>query len=277
MLKALLIKIARTFKMNGRGNVRLTLLFVGLTSLVLLSVSESANALPIGPGSHWVDSAVVSAQDSFASIMVFGVDITLDGIPEFDATFFGGPGTTIVNRSEALDDSLTFPGLEPLDGHMDVIDTEIISMNLTGTGAATGWTLRAGTTVGLAQQTLGAVAEQPGDNTLADSFFDVFFEIDGTPFGTLHNNTALLVEAVVDRLPPIGIDYNANNLLESPLPMYDEQNVLRANLTELTTGGTGHHTPIPEPATMLLLGTGLVGIAGFRRKNRKGHLKGDIL
>jgi len=37
----------------------------------------------------------------------------------------------------------------------------------------------------------------------------------------------------------------------------------------VVTGYAGNGTPIPEPATMLLLGSGLIGLAGFARKKFK--------
>jgi hypothetical protein len=150
-----------------------------------------------GPGEHWVDECP-GGLDNMPSAALVGIDVTLDC--EQDSSFrLTGPVT--VMRSNPRDDSFNYPGTRPIDGHRDVIDTEIVSMVLTRSGV----TLVAGAGLGqggVLPPSYGVIAEQPADITLADSFFDVFFEVDLGNNTYAYNHRALRVEAKIDCLPP---------------------------------------------------------------------------
>jgi hypothetical protein len=138
-----------------------------------------------------------------------------------------------------MDDSGQYPGTRPIDGHRDVIDTEIVGMTLTGGGM----TLIAGAGRGAQplSASLGNMAEQPANPSLADSFFDVFFEIDIGGGNRLYNQAPLRVTAVIDCIPPKAIYVHPNQcvpLYTSPTP---GQGVHVANLTN------ANHTTFPGP------------------------------
>jgi hypothetical protein len=130
-----------------------------------------------------------------------------------------------------LDDSHFFPGLRPLDGHNDVIDTEIRSMCLTENG----YTLRVGAGQqhgpGVLAASRGAIAELPTDDTMAASFFDVFFEVELGGGVYVYNQTALRISSTIDCVPPQA-DYihptGCLPLYTSPIP---GQGIRVANLT----------------------------------------------
>ncbi len=63
------------------------------------------------------------------------------------------------------------------NGHVPI---ELLSLSLTGPGVVL--TLRPGT------QSLGSIDQQGPGSPLADSFFDIFFELDISGVGTFHNN-----------------------------------------------------------------------------------------
>jgi hypothetical protein len=150
-----------------------------------------------GPGAHWVDMCMAGMDYAPAAAWI-GIDLNFDCMP--DSTLLLA-GTTVVARSEPRDDSLHFPGLRPIDGHLDVIDTEILELNLTDGGA----TLLAGAGQGhsgLLAPSLGACAEDLYDDFPAESFFDVYFELDLPDGQQLYNQLPVSLGTVILCAPP---------------------------------------------------------------------------
>lgn len=238
--------------------------------LLFFGATGRLDAESYGPGPHWVDSVGTPGAYVFPSALVeFGVDLDLDDTPDADYCFAGGPLT--VTYTAALDDSIEFPGTRPIDGHLDVVDTEIESAMLVSGFA----TLRVGAGAGVSSvpphvgpwPTLGAVAELPTDPSLAESFFEAFFEVDAFIFGFYHNHEPLVLSTVISQAPPpIGTDFVANQL---PLSLYDWSEVEVARLTNLTDGSPAHFMITPEPPTFVLFAIGAVGLAAYGRRKRR--------
>lgn len=232
-------------------------------ALVVCALSApSLDAQACGPGSHWVD-ACPAGIDTFMSSATIGLDLNLDNLRDISVVLSGPTSVFRGNPVDAITGHPQLGNVGTIDGHLDVFETEIISLMLTGGGV----TVRAGDGVGnLSNDSLlyspGAVRETPSDPMWADSFFDVFFELD-TQFGTLHNQQPLGLGSVIDRVPPIGFSYT--HAISNPIGLFDQNGIERARLTDAV------HTPVPEPETyaMLLTGLGLLGFAARPRKRRE--------
>jgi len=234
-----------------------------------------------GPGPHWVDLCS-GGQDQIAnSGAVVGIDIDMDPlcIPDINLVMLpcSAPNhLLVVKRSNPLDDSQHFPGLRPVDGHLDVIDTEIDSMCLTGSG---GVTLRAGEHQqqgpGDLAPSWGAIAEEPDDSTLADSFFDVFFEVylpnPPYPGVYLYNQEPLRLTAIIRCAPP-DAGYNHPTgcipLYTSPIP---GQGVHVANLTSARHNVNLESTPSLTQWGLIALVLVLAGVGGIFILRRRVH------
>lgn len=239
----------RQHKVVRRSGLLLGLLgLAGVLAWGVTSPVEAASAC--GPGPHWVDTCPTGL-DFFPlttgqhTIEIFGFgNVTLSTVGP--ATVWRGAGTTTP------------------DHH---IDTELVSLTLMGGGL----TLQAGDGVanGICDGplcSLGRITEQ-ANPFFADSFFDVFFEITGTPFGPLRNSVPCQMESVIDRIPPEdGTTYVCTSL---PVLLSDGSGVARAQLLDATH--TVYNTP--EPGTVALFGSGLVGVIALgirRRRAQKG-------
>jgi len=197
----------------------------GIGAAVLVTALTPVRALSpaCGPGPHWIDNCTPGGTDHFDRTgALVGVNVGNNcSFPGTMNLILWGP--VDVARQARSDDSARFPGLRPVDGHLDVIDTEIVSMNLTGSGI----TLLVGTsTPGInpaVPRTFGAVAEEdvipPTNSSLGDSFFDVFFEVTGVPGGPVYSHTPLRVQAVISYVPPAVVYVHPTGLC---LPLFND-------------------------------------------------------
>ncbi len=184
--------------------MRKTILGIPIVSLaaVLSLATSAAGQTKCGPGSNWVQGCP-AADDVFTNTgAVVGLDITLDGQVDTNLVL-NGPAT--IRRSAEAG---------------GVISTEILNMSLTGGG---GITLTAGAqqlTPGgvMLAPSLGQIEQQAADDTLADSFFCVFFEIQqGGEAPFLYNHDCVRVEAAIKMVPPAAQYFH---VVTSPIKLF---------------------------------------------------------
>jgi hypothetical protein len=122
-------------------------------------------------------------------------------------------GPTNVSRSDPYD---------PGDGHIK-IDTEIVSMNLVGSGAIIG---PATIIQSPFQASKGEIRQQvAGVDFPADSFFDVYVEIHTAfpfPFAVLHNDAAVQMNSTISGIPPWGAAYESPTYPPFSIPLIDQ-------------------------------------------------------
>ena len=193
-------------------NLVMTTMAIGVLAVVLVLAAASsvrAGHGPIcGPGDHWIDTCPAFSISN-ETVSTVAIDFDFDGVADVSLDLIGE-----ADHVSAAPDNTDAGDL----AHLNHIDIEITSFVETA-GAIT---------LTLVNTAPGQITEQSGDPALADIFFDVFFEIEGTPFGTLHNTQALRVEAVIDQIPPFNVDMVGVNV---PLALYDGNGVLVAQMT----------------------------------------------
>ena len=136
--------------------------------------------------------------DTFPTSIMF-VDQDEDGGP----VLLGAQGPTIVERSDPLP---TPTGR--------VIETEIVSMELTGVSPLGPVSIRAGRSFGLPPSTGRTFGSSPGSDFPAESFFDVFYEIE-IGGAQLCNTQPQQVSATITEIPPVNpLEFSFSSILD---------------------------------------------------------------
>jgi len=232
---------------------------------------QDAPCSQCGPGSQWIRTCGPGQDEVDDHSVRAGIDLNPGGDCKADISAFLEPcpapdDVLVVDRSGPRDDSARFPGLRAVDGVLDVIDTEIVSMCLRNEDHSV--TYRAGAGTGQGPQganlraSYGAIAEEAGDDEVGESAFEVFFEIEivvgmGPPT-YLYNHAPLRMEQNITCVPPETV-YDAFQT-DDCLPLFNDPDPGQGEWIADASSNAQHRLFPPRPALPGWAGITLAGL-----------------
>ena len=195
-------------------------LYEGTTLVPLVDIDGNDSGFSLGAAFHRPDPGTVERdffQDTTALIQLQGLPNTQGPVP----FILRGPAqANVFFEGNAEGDANDSNG-----NGLDDVATQLMSLNLAGGGISLSLNNAAGASLGQIeekQQFIDGILDLDpfGEGGSANSFFDVFFQIDANGL-LLHNQDALRIEAMIDEKPPEGARYIHVIPDDKPIELFD--------------------------------------------------------